>query len=70
MIVDTSALIAILDNEPERAAFLDKIKQADRCFISALSLYDAELIALSRLGEQGIDQLTDERGDLCAGLDP
>jgi ribonuclease VapC len=80
MVVDTSALIAILNNEPERAAFLDKIKQADRCFISALSLYEAELVALSRLGEQGLDQLTqlvDELGfsvvpfdrpqaDLCA----
>lgn len=80
MVVDTSALIAILNNEPERAAFLDKIKQADRCFISALSLYETQIVALARLGERGFDELTqlvDELGfsvvpfdrpqaDLCA----
>jgi ribonuclease VapC len=65
MVVDTSALIAILNNEPERASFLDKIRQADRCFISALSLYETQLVALSRLGERGLEeleQLVDELG--------
>ena len=65
MVVDTSALIAILNNEPERAAFLDKIQRADRCFISALNLYEAQLVALAKLGEQGLGgliQLIDELG--------
>jgi ribonuclease VapC len=80
MVVDTSALIAILNNEPERTAFLDKIKEAERCFISALSLYETQIVALARLGERGFDELTqlvDELGfsvvpfdrpqaDLCA----
>ena len=58
MVVDTSALIAILNNEPERASFLEAIKTADRCFMSALSLYETQLVALSRLGEQGLRELT------------
>lgn len=57
MVVDTSALIAILANEPERAVFLERIEQADRCF-PALNLYEAQLVALARLGERGLEELT------------
>ncbi len=57
MVVDTSALIAILANEPERAAFLERIEQADRCFLPALNLYEAQLVALARLGEHGLAEL-------------
>lgn len=58
MVVDTSALIAVLANEPERAVFLERIEQADRCFLPALNLYEAKLVALARLGERGLEELT------------
>jgi ribonuclease VapC len=58
MVVDTSALIAILADEPERAVFLERIEQADRGFLSALNLYEAQLVVLARLGQRGVEELT------------
>jgi ribonuclease VapC len=57
MVVDTSALIAILNREPERESFLLAIAGAGRCYISALSLYETQLVLLGRLGEQGLIEL-------------
>ncbi len=57
MVIDTSALIAILNREPERESFLLAIEGAARCYISALSLYETQLVALGRLGEQGLVEL-------------
>jgi uncharacterized protein with PIN domain len=34
IVIDTSALVAILDHEPERAAFYEVIAAADRCLVS------------------------------------
>lgn len=65
MVVDTSALIAILNGEPERHDFLNAIDAADQCFISALNLYEAQLVALARFGGQGLQalaQLVDRLG--------
>ncbi len=65
MVVDTSALIAILNREPERGSFLSAIEEAGRCYISALSLYETKLVALARLGERGltsVDELIGEFG--------
>jgi hypothetical protein len=38
--------------------FLERIEQADRCFLPALNLYEAQLVALARLGERGLEELT------------
>lgn len=58
MVVDTSALIAILNNEPERNRFLSALEMADRCYISALTLYETQIVALARLGADGERELT------------
>ncbi|MGO8955048.1 MAG: type II toxin-antitoxin system VapC family toxin [Rhodomicrobium sp.] len=57
MVVDTSALVAILNREPERESFLLAIEEAERGYVSALSLYETQLVVLSRLGEQGLIEL-------------
>lgn len=57
MVVDTSALIAILNNEPERDRFLTQIEAAERCYISSLCLYEARIVALARFGEIGLREL-------------
>ena len=45
MVVDTSALIAILKAEPEAAAFLAKLATATVCRLSAANFVEAGLIA-------------------------
>jgi ribonuclease VapC len=53
MAVDTSALFAILANEPERAIFVDVIVTADRCFISAATQVEIGIVISSRFGRPG-----------------
>lgn len=48
--VDTSALIAILNKEPERDRFLDILANEDRPVLSAVTFYETMLIASARRG--------------------
>ncbi|HEY0347029.1 MAG TPA: type II toxin-antitoxin system VapC family toxin [Pyrinomonadaceae bacterium] len=50
IVIDTSALVAILNHEPERTAFFEVIASADRCLVSAVTYQEAGhvLIAKSR----------------------
>ena len=57
MVIDTSALIAILQDEPERARFNRTIEAADRCAMSVASFVETSLIIESRLGAEGIRDL-------------
>jgi ribonuclease VapC len=57
IVLDTSALIAILDAEPERDALLDALPAAERVSISAVIYYEAMLVTLSRRGEGGVNDL-------------
>jgi ribonuclease VapC len=41
MIIDPSAIVAILHDEPERRAFNEAIQQAATCFMSAASFVEA-----------------------------
>ena len=50
MVIDTSALVAILLNEPERARFLDLISQADKKMLSAASLVETGIVLETRAG--------------------
>lgn len=54
MIIDTSALLAILQREPEREAFLARIETAAIRVISAASAIEASMVVLSRNGEDGL----------------
>ena len=57
MVIDTSALIAILQNEPERAPFNQAIEAAERRAMSVASFVEASMIIESRLGPEGIRDL-------------
>lgn len=57
MIIDTSALTAILTLEPEARRLLDAIKAADRRAMSAATLVEAGIVAEGRAGEQGARDL-------------
>ena len=54
MVIDTSAIVAILQNEPEQDAFIEAIESADICLISAASFIEASIVILTRYGMDGI----------------
>ena len=57
MVVDTSALLAIIQKEPECEAFLTAIRAADRVFISAVTILEAGTVLHARRGAAGTDDL-------------
>ncbi len=57
MVLDTSALLAILQNEAERASFITNIVEAPVCRISAASYVEAGIVMQSRNGRAGLHQL-------------
>lgn len=52
--VDTSAIVAIVLNEPERADFRDIIRRAGKALISTVSVVEARLVIHGRRGQRGI----------------
>jgi ribonuclease VapC len=57
IVVDTSALLAILNNVPERDRFLDILANDERPIVSAVTLYEAMLIVATRRGPDNLDDL-------------
>jgi ribonuclease VapC len=53
MVIDTSALVAILLDEPERRSLNEKIESAAVLLLSAVSFVEAALVIETRLGEAG-----------------
>ena len=54
MVIDTSAILAILQNEPEQDAFIEAIESANICLVSAASFIEASIVILTRYGMDGI----------------
>ena len=59
IVIDTSALIAILDHEPERTAFYEAIVAADRRLVSAVAYQEAGHVLYARRGVNGLYDLED-----------
>ena len=57
MVIDTSALVAILQDEPERHPFNLAIEAAERRAMSAASFVEVSMIIESRFGPDGIRDL-------------
>jgi ribonuclease VapC len=57
MIVDTSALLAILRDEPERRAFNEALESAATRRMSVASFVEASIIVESRFGTEGLRDL-------------
>jgi len=56
MTLDTSAVLAILQDEPERTEFVSLIEQAPRRLMSTVSVLEAAMVLEGRLGEDaGLD---------------
>lgn len=57
IVVDTSALLAILNGEPERDRFLDILANDDQPMVSAVTLYEPMLVVGARRGPDNLDDL-------------
>ena len=55
MVVDTSALVAIVQDEPEREVFEERLASLPRApLLSAVSWMEAHMVVLSRMGDPGV----------------
>lgn len=57
MVIDTSALVAILSDEPERARFVEAIESDPIRLIAAVTLVETSLVLESRYGSDAVDDL-------------
>ncbi len=72
MVLDTSALVAILFDEPEAERFRTLLGEADDPLISAGTLVEASIVMQGRTGEGGIldlDDLLDAASVRCVAVD-
>lgn len=54
MVIDTSALLAILQDEPERRRFNERIEAAADRWLSTASLVEASIVIEARYGPPGL----------------
>lgn len=57
MVVDTSALLAILCDEPERRPFNEAVEAAESVALSAASFLETSIVIEARFGAEGIRDL-------------
>ena len=65
IVVDTSALIAILDREPDAAVYAEAIAETDSPLISAATLLELHIVMLNRHGGRAgqlVDRLIQDAG--------
>lgn len=57
MVIDTSAILTILQNEPERRTFNEAIEDAESRLMSAASFVETSIVIESRFGADGVRDL-------------
>ena len=57
MVIDTSALIAILQREPERRAFIEAVEAADARLMSVATFVEISIVIEARHGAEGLRDL-------------
>ena len=64
MVIDSSALIAVMSNEPERRSFEQSIRLAPTRLLSAPGLVETSIVVLSRRREEGLAVLNELLADM------
>ena len=59
IVVDTSALLAIVFNEPERGDFVKILERSTRALVSTPTVVEARIVVHSRRGQRGVVILDD-----------
>jgi ribonuclease VapC len=62
MIIDSSAILAVLLQEPDQDQFLAAIENAEVCRLSAATLVEIHIVIESQTGDAGINRLRDFLG--------
>jgi ribonuclease VapC len=57
MVIDTSAVMAILQDEPERRSFTEAIEEADSRRMSTASFVETSIVVEMRYGTDGVGDL-------------
>lgn len=57
MVIDTSALLAVLLNEAERRRFIEAIEAADARLMSVASFVETSIVIEARFGAEGVRDL-------------
>jgi ribonuclease VapC len=57
IVIDTSAIVAILRSEPEGPEFLELISAADHVVMSAVTMQECGMVLRGRFGAGGIEEL-------------
>jgi ribonuclease VapC len=68
MVIDTSALVAILRGEPERRALIEMIETADSRRVSVATFVETSIVIEARHGTEGLRDL--DRFTARAGIEP
>jgi ribonuclease VapC len=72
MVIDTSALLAILQDEPERRSFNEAIEAAESRVMSVANYVEVSIVVESRHGAEGLrelDRFVDLAGIELVGVD-
>jgi ribonuclease VapC len=73
IVADTSALIAILRDEPDAERYLRIIATADGCLMSSISVLEASMVLAGRTGDEiawvGLDRFVIRAGIEVVALD-
>jgi ribonuclease VapC len=72
MVVDSSALLAILQDEPERRTMIEALESADRRCLSVVNLVEAGIVIETRRGPTAarlLDTLVERAGIEVVGVD-
>jgi ribonuclease VapC len=72
MVVDTSALLAVLQDEAERRVFNEAMEAADSVAMSVASFVETSIVIEARHGADGLralDRFVDRAGIVIAGVD-
>lgn len=72
MVIDTSALVAVLFDEPERTRFAEAIAADPRRLVSAASIVESSIIVEARRGESAgreLDLLLHRAGVITVAVD-
>lgn len=70
MIVDTSALVAVILGEPDAERYLDAMAAADELSVSAASLVEALIVVEAKQGPEASDDLQALLAELEAQVEP
>jgi ribonuclease VapC len=59
IVVDSSALVAVLENEPDAERFIKALHDASRRLASAITIYETGIVILRRRGRESLSRFAD-----------